>query len=552
VKSSTLLQTPTGSSRRETKYVLLAGLGLATLTSLPFVLGAVLSTPALEFGGFVIGFEDGNSYLAEMVQGAHGSWLYRLAFTPEAHSGGLFFVLYLLLGKIAHLLGAPPIWLFHLSRFVATPLALYAFYRLAAYFSPHPAVRRLATALFAIGGGLGWLWALLGGTLALGQMPVDLWVPDASFFLSVLTYPHLIVGQALLFAYVLWTLRFLEQTAEGPTDVGSPAVAGLAAAFCGLGVSLIHPYTLPVIAVPLGLFVLWRGREGWPAFRRLAVRLGVTFLPSLPYLAYSVLFFRWNPAYAAWQAQNLLYSPTPYLYVLGFGLPLLLAVVGLLARRPDLLCRHAFLWIWVLAVPLLLYAPTALQRRFLDGYQAPLAIVAGAGLYGIGQRLRSARIRSILTGGLVAISALTNVLLLGGSLATVAARVEPVFHPAWEMSAARWFESAPAFPVVLASYDTGNLLPGYTPIRSFVGHGSETVASEEKLRQVAQFFATDTSNDWRRDLLSRFDVSYVYCGPRERRLGTPDLQTVPFLQLAYDNGPVQIYRVAGTTGPSSQ
>jgi hypothetical protein len=523
------------SNRREGAGVLWAGLALGLFTSLPFLLGAILSTPQHEFAGFVIGFEDGNSYLANMLQGAHGAWTYQLAFTPEPHSGGLFFLMYLLLGKVAAFTSVPPIWLFHLTRFIATPLALYAFYCLAAYFSPHPTVRRLAVALFAVGGGLGWLWILLGQSTALGRMPVDLWVPDASFFLSALTYPHLIVGQALLFAYSLWTLRFL--------DLGHWQ-DGAGAALAGVGVSLIHPYTLPVIVAPFGLFVLWRGRRDFSTFWRLGVRLAATALPSLPYLLYAVVFFRANPAYAAWQAQNLLYSPAPDLYLLGFGLPLLLAATGLLlGRQPDVLSAPAFLCLWTLIVPPLLYLPTPLQRRFLDGYQAPVAVLGGAGLYLIVKRLHSMRWRAGLTAGLIVVIALTNILLWVGSIATIAAKIEPIFRPGWEMSAARWFESTPASPVVLASYDTGNLLPAYALVRSFTGHGSETINSEEKTSQVAQFFRAETSDAWRAGLLSHYAVDYVYYGPRERQLGASNLQRFLYLTPVYDNGQVQILHV---------
>jgi hypothetical protein len=527
-------------NQREDAVVLWAGVGLAVLACLPFLIGALLSTPKLEFTGLVIGFEDGNTYLAKMVQGAHGAWTYRLAFTSESHPGGIFYLMYLLLGKVAGLTGIPPIWLFHLSRLIATPLALYSFYKLAAYFSPHPTIRRLAALLFAIGSGLGWLWVLLRLPIALGQMPVDLWVPDASFFLSVLTYPHLIVGQALLFAYLVCALRFLD-VGRWPDGVG--------AALAGLGVSLIHPYTLPVIVVPVGLFVLWRGRRNRQTSAALVGRFGLTVLPSLPYLVYAVVFFSINRVYAAWQAQNLLHSPSFPLYVLGFGLPLPLALVGALQRRPDLLPSRTFLLIWALVIPPLLYVPTPLQRRFLDGYQAPISILAAVGLYSVTERLRTPGGRLVLMTGLLAAASLTSILLWFGSVATIVAKVQPVFRPGWEMTAARWFRSAPGSPVVLASYDTGNLLPACAPVVSFVGHGSETVDSALKIEQAAKFFQPDTSNVWRQDLLTRYSVRYVYYGPREKQLGVVDLRTLSFLQPVYDNGHVQIYRGNSTPAP---
>ncbi|HHN93967.1 MAG TPA: hypothetical protein ENK17_04300, partial [Anaerolineae bacterium] len=53
-------------SRREWRWVLGASAVILLLTSLPYLYGLLLSSPEAQFGGFVIGVEDGNSYLAKM------------------------------------------------------------------------------------------------------------------------------------------------------------------------------------------------------------------------------------------------------------------------------------------------------------------------------------------------------------------------------------------------------------------------------------------------------------------------------------------------------
>ena len=73
------------------------------VTSAPYLVGWLRSTPDRTFGGFAFAIEDGYSYLAKMKQGAEGSWLFRLPYTSEAHTPTIFYIFYLLLGKLSAL-----------------------------------------------------------------------------------------------------------------------------------------------------------------------------------------------------------------------------------------------------------------------------------------------------------------------------------------------------------------------------------------------------------------------------------------------------------------
>jgi len=519
-------------SRKE--WIWTAGWAIIILimTGLPYLYGAVISTAAHQFSGFVIGLEDGHSYLAKMQEGRAGHWLFYLAYTPEPHQPELFFIFYILLGKIAAVADLPNVVLFHLSRWVTIPFGLLAFYYFVAYFTDRLVVRRLALVIFGVSGGLGWLWLLLGGPAELGYMPVDLWVPDASFFLAALTFTHLPLAQGLLLLFVVTGLKFVHHNQRR---------AGFAAAGCGLLVSLIHPHTLPVITLIFGLHILQQHYAQKSRLFVKATRLALVTLPSLPYLIYVAVVFYHNPAFIAWRLQSQTFSPAPVHYLLGFGVTLLFAIVGLIHTRRSG-SGYGFLHIWVLAVPLLVYLPIALQRRFLDGYQAPLAVLAAVGLCWAVKKISGRRVQKGAIALALVLMVLTNVLLVGGAIATIARRPGPVFIAADKITAARWLAERARQDVVLASYQTGNFLPTVAHVRVFVGHGPETMHSEAKVAMLPPLFAAG-NDDFRRRVLRDYKIIYLFYGPAERALGDFSPGQAPYLQQVYNTGTVQIYQV---------
>lgn len=503
------------------------------ITSLPYLYGALLATPELHFSGFIIGVEDGNSYLAKMREGWEGHWLFYLAYTPEPHQGGLFFGFYLLLGKLARWLGLSLPLVLHLSRIVTVPAGLISFYCFAAYFTSNLTIRRFAFLMFGLTAGLGWLWILLGLPIELGIMPVDLWVPDASFFLSALTFPHLSLAQALLLWIVVASLIFLSHGAR---------LWGIVAAGGSLIVSLIHPYTLPVLGTILGLYVFYRAYRQPETLGAGIKRLILIILPSAPYLIYALVVFETNFAFRVWRDQNLTLSPHPIHYVLGFGFILALAAIGFWQSQRFSLRHSSFLKIWVLAVPILLYVPIALQRRFLDGYQAPLTLFGAIGLVWLKNRFQTDRSRILVTAMTLVTMSLTNFLLLVGGLAIVGGRQTPIFYTNSDQAAFDWLTNNAQDQTILATYDTGNVLPAHAPVRVFLGHGSETAYLDRKRALLSQFFTSD-DDGFRRRLLQEYGITYLYYGPAERALGDFLPGDTPYLQKVYDNGAVQIYRV---------
>src|SRR5512139_44298 len=124
-------------TRREWQWALAWAAVAIALASVPYVLGAALSSDARGFGGFVLGVEDGYSYLAKMGQGARGAWLFHIVYTGEPHDGALFFLFHMLLGKLAALAASLGHWplaetmvvMYHIARVALGGLLLLTVYR---------------------------------------------------------------------------------------------------------------------------------------------------------------------------------------------------------------------------------------------------------------------------------------------------------------------------------------------------------------------------------------------------------------------------------------
>jgi uncharacterized membrane protein len=96
---------------------------------------------------------------------------------------------------------------------------------------------------------------------------------------------------------------------------------------------------------------------------------------------------------------------------------------------------------------------------------------------------------------------------------------------------------------VIGAYQTGNLVAARAGNQVVAGHWAETIGFDEKLAEVARFYEGSTEDTWRQALLKQYHVAYVWHGPREQLLGTFAPETAVYLQPAYQNETISIYRV---------
>ncbi len=531
-------------SRQEWRGVFLFATGLVVLTTLPYLIAWAQQGADWRFSGFLFGVDDGFSYLGKMRLGARGILDFYLFYTPEPHTrAALVFLPYILPGwLVGRFIGdqdpalVPTLTVtFHFMRIVFNLLLVIVLYRFIAAFLKAPHTRRLALLLAAVGGGLGWLTSLVFGGGWLGSAAPEFYIPEGFGFLILLGLPHLALARAALLGGFLFLFRAL--------DSDRPWRDVLAAGLCWCGVGLVVPFYLTVIYAILAAWgaALWIAQRQFPL--RLAVRGAAAAGLTLPLFAYFAWVFSSNPVFAAWSAQNKLPSPHPLLYVVSYAPLAILAGMGWIATRRAVTPPARSLLIgWPLVVPLLVYLPMiTVQRRLAEAVIVPLAILAAAGLRVLRRRAgrwpaRLVTVTLCLSSLLFALGTLLNAFILD----------RPLFRPAGEIAMLDWLNrNLPADSVVLASFDTGSILPVYTALRPYVGHGPETLGAIEKELAVSRFYAGQMDAEARQALYNSVNITYIIYGPAERELIPRDIAITPNWQpdavLIYDSGGYQVW-----------
>lgn len=236
---------------------------LLSATTLPYLIGFASQGEAWRFTGFVFGVEDGNSYLAKMLRGSAGDWLFRSPYSAAPQRGVLAYLPYLLLGKLAAGAAAHEqlTALFHLFRLGAGFLAIRATYDFLALFVAEIRLRRLGLLLASAGGGLGWIFALPGRPDWPGSLPLEFYSPEAFGFLALYGLPHLALARAL----ALWGLvAYLKAAGEPVRQAGLRR--GWRIGRLWLLAGLAHPLAGVTLLAVVGAYLL--ALAGWQSYRR--------------------------------------------------------------------------------------------------------------------------------------------------------------------------------------------------------------------------------------------------------------------------------------------
>ncbi|HTX78070.1 MAG TPA: hypothetical protein VMC62_00300, partial [Longilinea sp.] len=387
-----------------------------------------------------------------------------------------------------------------------------------------------------LGGGLGWIFALGGQSLWQANLPLEFYSPETFGFLSLFGLPHLAMARALM---LLGLRRFLLDTdfsLQGIIRNGWPwlavgffqpltAVTGLAQ----IGVYLLIAGLL--ILVKKGSYFNFDG-AGWKkSFTNAVVAAGF----SAPLVIYTFVAFLVDPFLKGWAQQNIILSPPPGDYLLAFGDLLPFALVGVYVLFKQSEIKSFFLLAWLLAFPVMAYAPYNLQRRLPDGTWVSIVCLAMMGYAVLRPAWRSVAVVMFTS------SFLVTLLLFSGSINAVLSPNSQLFIPGDEVAA---FRALPASrSVVLASFDTSNALPAWTNVETLTGHGPESINFNSIEPKVEQFFMVSTSDQDRLELIHTFNVAYVIWGPNEQKLGTWDPNNAQFLTRIYGNTEYSVFEV---------
>jgi hypothetical protein len=262
---------------------------------------------------------------------------------------------------------------------------------------------------------------------------------------------------------------------------------------------------------------------------------------AIPWLVYDLWLTRTHPVMSTWTAQNQTPSPPLINYLFGYGLVLVLAVVGMFQAdlRRDSYGR--LLLAWVISNAILLYAPFSLQRRLTLGLFFPLAALAALGLMRLNEKY--GRYRVILIGVLI-LSLPSNLIVVGAGLAGVGQQEAAVVFVQGEREAYKWLSShAPPGALVLAAPETGNRLPAFADVRVIYGHPFETPYAETQEDRIGELYGWVGSIDEALGALTDLGVDFVFYGKRERALGEPTW--LSSLTSIYRSDRFEIFEVGG-------
>lgn len=507
-------------SSAEWSWVIGVSLVLFFVISIPFAwaLWQNRTMPDYQFMGFVTNPLDGGTYLSKIQLGKEGHWRTYFRHSPELDSGAYLDLVYTTLGHISRFLGLSNLFVFHAFRFFASMLMMLGLYQLGAMIWSRIRTRRMFFILVIIGSGFGWLWLIITGGQGDFRVP-DLTIPEAFPLYSAMANIHF----PLAFALVSLTIAVLIR-AFRPGFYDEPTVdnGGLVVFISSLLLAVMSPHVLVPLASAVGLVILievWQKRKiSWNQLRWLMMIV----LPALPFAVYYMAEVRYNPVVAEWSAQNQTLTPNPFIYLIGLGLPLIIAVPGIVraVRRfePD---GDQLMLLWLLSIVVLLYIPTDFQRRFSMGIMIPIAYFAVRGMEDYWFKRIKKRWYKSLQVAVYAVSGLGYVFLLVLSFAGASSEdMETIYLDADYVIAFDWLQQQEHDEVVLASEYVGTWLPGWAGQRVVYGHPFETLHAEVNLSALMTWYAAENpDDDICAALLTQYNVRYVLWGPSEQAYG---------------------------------
>lgn len=494
---------------------------LLAVTSLPYVY-ARLSAPAdLVYTGLMFDVPDHAQYWSWVTASRHALFISN-TMTPEPNAPIFMNPMMWLLSRaqIAFGLSFPALfqWWRVATIIMLVPLLL-VFVRVMM-----PERDRRATALLItlLGSGFGWVWVMIKRWSAAADVrwPQDLYTVEPNTFWAMLSYPFISLAHALILATMLGA--WLAHRGKGwPAYL--LAVGGAAS------LSLSHTYDLITVYVVLAAYGLFE----WIRRRQLPVRLAAAGMMIVAASAPAALYYQqlttgdplWRSILSQYSNAGV-WTPRHFHLIVLMGAPLLLALVGL-NPRDGWTDERRFVTIWAATGLCLIYLPVVYQIKLLSAWQFPIAVLAAHAWHErMAPVLERRTSRRWAVAALVVTVSLTNVYLFAWRFIDLGRHAPPYYLHDDEVEALAWLSrNAQSSDVVLAPAEIGQFVPNYGASRAYLAHWAMTNRFYERRANVERFFAADTPERWREQLVTSEKVTLVL------RSGWP-----PALDATYDPG----------------
>ncbi len=506
--------------RSEWWWTTIVSLTFILVTFSPFII-ITLFNPIqtnIQFMGAIHDHVDAASQIARMEQGANGEILLDFLYSPQEQAPALVHPLYALLGQLVHFSQLSSMIMFHIMRIFISLFMFLTIYHLGASIWVKIRTRRIFFILASVGAGFGWLFALLTGNAS----APDLILPQAfPLYASAanIHYPLAIACVALIASVIVSILRPGED--ETPSAENKGSIVFLA--------SLVLAFVYPDALIPLGIAYTLNVIANWYIQRKASNHewyWGLWILvPALPVITYDLLIVVNNPFVASWLSQRGTNTPSILMLLMSLGLPLILAIPGLIRalRRfePD---GDRFMLFWLLAMVITMYLPLQLNQYLLLGLMIPVAYFATRAIEDFWLKPVRRIYRPRVYMAIFPLLILSHIIwmflpvfpLIDGWNGYSTFVLEQEYG-----NTLIWLDrNVDTENIILASEDVSLWIPAWTGQSVVYGHPAETYNAEETKNEVLDWYQQDDAGAENcLSLIYEYQITYVLYGPREQRIG---------------------------------
>ena len=376
-----------------------------------------------------------------------------------------------------------------------------------------------------------------------------------------------------------WSDRFLYKA-----DQSNHRKYAVYAGLCGLVLGNIHTYDILTLSLVWVAYLVYRTITRRGDLKRIWLNGLLAGLIAAPSTAYVALMLKTETVFRE-RAEVLTLTPSPLLYLQGFGLLVPLALTGWLTWKRRQSEAHSdqsatdsgsglyLLGIWTIFNFAAAYIPTTFQRKMMMGVHIPLSILAGVALWNCSRGL-SGRVRIAVVGMVLCLLSLTNVRFLLRDMDALPLNQPGVRSYLYrgEMASLQWIRehAAPGdaiqpLPWIAADerggvgfFDTSVACyaPGITGHAVNAGHWGETPQFGKTMNKWVKFIRPDTDDAYRRELVQQTGVKYILFSQKhqetpnttleEATLATMRLHPPAFLRLVTEasNEDTDVYEVS--------
>lgn len=469
---------------------------------------------------------DYSTYLYKITLGQKGQFFTKELHTTESQPGSLSHIYFVLAGLLTSPFNIPPYIVYHLLRLISALIFAASVYWFVSLFAKNSFQRIALFFLSYVSAGFPRILKALDGSFSL-HLYLSEWsgfdVIRRSAFL-----PHSLMQNSLTLLTIGLFIKY-EKNPQRKYLILAGTLLFIT--------NLFSPFHSTLVLLSYFIYSLYKLK-----LKRLLLLL-TFYLPSLIYVQHSFNFGVLALA-KKWEAETV--RPIDFTnYSLGLGPIFFLGIIGIiLSLKSKGYKNFSLIFITLTTFALLFILPLdkilGINNFRLLGI--PLHVFLGILSFYALSRFKKVLIIILIIFFLptiptyyLSISQLKNEYAEGGYPYNI-------FLPVNYYQGINWIKENTDYKkdIILSRLLTGNLIPGLTGNRVYLGHPIGTLQFAQKIETANQFFENKMSTDQAKKFLSENSISYIYYSYDEYL--PPDLTKYPFLIKVYTNLDVNIYQ----------